>query len=358
MVSTYSTQYGTPDSSFNTGNKLAFAFATLPDTKSKFKSKSTSNKAQGIDIRKQTQADRQMLIKGHRLRVFAGEAFITDDFPLPLFNATSTKAEELVVTDIPILTSASKPTKAELLVRGRITLSANIDRRGILMLLNYLKEMIFWRKGDLRMPSEMGISDMLNVTAAAQALGMDKYVDHVYRKCEAFLRNLLPEYHDLDALVMFSEHHPRFLRVTASNLAERMRENTIPDEDIFAAYLDNKPVLKIAIEATEVEFVETCKRNREFEETHKLRVQNAIARAAATEQARISIEQAKVEHEAREKEKATKEKAFWTKKNAESAEDEQSIKKKLQLPIGKRKFTPREAQHWRKTRGTSLPKGC
>jgi hypothetical protein len=158
MVSPYSTQYGSPDSSSNTGNKLAFAFATLPDTKSKFKSKSTSNKAEGIDIRKQTQADRQMLIKGHRLRVFAGEAFITDDLPLPLFNATSTKAEELVVTDIPILTSASKPTKAELLVRGRITLPANIDRRGILMLLNYLKDMIFWRKGDLRMPSEMGIS--------------------------------------------------------------------------------------------------------------------------------------------------------------------------------------------------------
>jgi hypothetical protein len=180
----------------------------------------------------------------------------------------------------------------------------------------------------------------------------------VYRKCEAFLRNLLPEYHDLDALVMFSEHHPRLLRVTADNLAERMRENTIPDEDIFAAYLDNNPILMTAIETAKAKFVEACKRNREFEETHKVRVQNAIARAAAAEQARIATEQAKIDREAREKEKAAKEKVFWAKKNAESAEDEQSIKKKLQLPVGKRKFTPGEAQHWRKTRGTSPLKGC
>jgi hypothetical protein len=269
-----------------------------------------------------------MLIKGKHVRIFAGETFITGDFPLALFNATS--------------------TKVDLLVGGRVQVPADVDIQGILTLLNYFKDMVHWRKGSLRLSNDMGVHDMLAVTSAAEALGMEKYVDHIFRKCEALLRKDLPTYEDLDAITSFAKQHPRLLNVVAfNNLAVRMREGAIPDVEDFAAYLAGNPTLNTAIEAAGAKYEEYIKFQQQNEEAHEIRVKNAIANAAVAERAAL-----------RAKEQKVKSNAFWAKKKAEDAEDEKAIQKKLKLTAGKRQFTPREAQHWRKTRGTKLPVGC
>jgi hypothetical protein len=295
--------------------------------------------AADVDIRECSQADRQILTKGQRICIYAGEAFITNDLPLPLFIATS--------------------IKTDLLVGDRVELPAGTDCRGILILLNYLKEMVYWRKGSLRMPNTMDIYDMLNVTASAEALGMTKYVHHVYRKCEALLRNELPSYEDLDAITYFAEKHPRLLRLIASNnLAVRMREGGIPDVDEFATYLANNHILRTAIETANVKHEERLNLKQKHEKAHAIRAQHAMVSAAAAERAKAEREVWEKEQAERKKEKDAKEKAFWAKKKAEDAEDEKNIQNKLKLAVGKRKFTPREASHWRKTRGTKLPAGC
>jgi hypothetical protein len=121
--------------------------------------------AKQVDICKLSQTDRKMLFQRKHVPIFAGETFITGDFLLALFNATW--------------------TKADLLVGGRVQVPADVDDQGILTLLNYFKDLVHWRKGSLRMSNDMGVRDMLAVTSAAEALGMDKYVDHIYRRCEA-----------------------------------------------------------------------------------------------------------------------------------------------------------------------------
>jgi hypothetical protein len=267
--------------------------------------KTAATSAKDVDIRNFSLANRQMLAKGQRIGIFAGNAAIID-LPRPLFVATS--------------------TKTDLLTNDRIELSEDIDRSGVLSLVKYLKDMLAWHGFNLFMPNNMGMYDMLSITSAAAALGMDMYVDHVYRKCEAYLRKELPSYEDLDALTYFAVEHPRLLHITASfNLAVRMRQGTIPDTDKFAEYLEVNVVLGEQIQLATTKHEEWVERG----EWREARAQRAIET-----------------------------KALFATRKVEAMEDEKSIQAKLKLPVGKRQFTIRERAHWRRTRGTKLPKGC
>ncbi|KAF2030623.1 hypothetical protein EK21DRAFT_100301 [Setomelanomma holmii] len=234
-----------------------------------------------VDIRKCSFKDRQMLATGQRVVICQGEQPIAE-MPRPLFIATSTNAGKLE--------------------EGLVKLPEDVDPRGVLVL--------------------MSTYDMLSVTAAADVLGMKKYTDHIYRKCEACLRHELPSYEDLNAFTLFAAKHSHLLRLLVSTAIAKREE-----------------------------YVANCARiGQEREDKNRAALQAKIAEERAT-----AIDK---EREQRQKEKAAKEKEFWDKKKAEAAEDEKAIQAKLKLSADKRKFTPREKAHWRRTRGTKLPKGC
>ncbi|KAF1919009.1 hypothetical protein BDU57DRAFT_511845 [Ampelomyces quisqualis] len=210
------------------------------------------------------------------------------------------------------------------------------------------------------MPCTRDIPAMLSVTAAAIDLGMDKYVAHMYRKCEAVLRNHFPAYAALDALASLATQHARLLYVVASqNLAVRMRANRIPDPEAFEAYLRTRnTVLGEHIRVAMERFQGYVRVNERMGEELVERVERAKKNQVA---ARIAGEE-EWEEEEEEKRKRIEEKevadqVFWMMKKAEEEYDEKSVQQKLELEEGDagRKFTARDRAHWRKTRGTRLP---
>jgi hypothetical protein len=316
------------------GNKLAFAFE--PATPSPSAATSTMS-AKDIDIRECSLIDRQMLATGQRIFICMGERPIAE-IPRPLFTATS--------------------TNADLLAGGLVKLPMDVDAHGVSLLVDYLIEMIFEPKETiehLRMSNKMSIYDMLSVTAAANVLGMRKYTDHIYRKCEAYLRRHLPTYEELDAVTFFANKHPRLLRLLASeNLAPRVCGNTIPDIADFVYYLSHNHTLKNEIQYAIAKHEEYLANRVRLEKERKDK-DEALKR---NERTKIQEERAKVQARKLEEERAVMDKMFWDQKRAEAAEDEKSVQAKLKLSVDKRKFTAREKAHWRRTRGTKLPKGC
>jgi hypothetical protein len=316
------------------GKKLAFAFEPADHLPS---AATSTMSAKDIDIRECSLIDRQMLATGQRVFVCMGERPIAE-IPRPLFTATS--------------------TSADLLANGLIKLPMDVDAHGVSLLVDYLIEMIFEPREtikSLRMSNKMSIYDMLSVTAAANVLGMKKYTDHIYRKCEAYLRRNLPTYEELDAVTFFANKHPRLLRLLASeNLAPRMWENTIPDTTDFVYYLSHNHTLNDEIQYAVAKREEYLSNNARLQKEQKDKLE-ALKR---NERTKVQEEWAKVQARKHEEERVAMEKMFWDQKKAEAAEDEKSVQAKLKLPVDKRKFTAREKAHWRRTRGTKLPKGC
>jgi len=314
----------------------------------------------GVDLRLCPVKDRKDFGKGELAVICKGNIALVD-LPCALFLATS--------------------TKPELLIHGLIKLPDDIDARGVALLIAYMNKLVYSHHKDLRMRHyNMEVYDMLSVTAAAAVLGMEQYTAHIYRKCEAVLHNDLPSYDDIDAVTYFAREHPRMLYILAAkNLAKKMRENEIPDMDDFVAYLSINPIVNEQIQMSNTRHADYVSRNAQRKQEDQARVQRAIktreyherAKASAIERAQKreqweqgreqrEQEQAKraKEREQHAKDKADEDKKYWAKKKEEAAEDEKSIQEKVKLAVEKRKFTLRERAHWRKTRGTKLPKGC
>lgn len=207
----------------------------------------------------------------------------------------------------------------------------------------------------------MDLPTMLSVTAAAINLGMDKYVAHIYRKCEAMLRNQLPSYSTLDALSFFKVEHSRLLYVVASqNLAVKMRANSIPDTKDFETYLATKnTVLADQISLAN----QNHEKALEEEETDRKEL------AERTERAKKNQEKARMEEEAgwseekkaRAKEEEEAERVYWELQEAEAKYDEETMQAKLALDENDpgRKFTARERAHWRRIHDNrKFPPGC
>lgn len=315
-------------------SKLAFAFypAGVPPPATTF-----PTSASDVDVRMFTLGDRQMLATGQRVFICKGNDPVSE-IPRPLFLATS--------------------TNLSLLVNGRVHLPQDTDAHGVRLLVDYLIAMIFEPSEaieDLRMSNRRSLYDMLSVTAAADLLGMKKYTDHLYRKCEAYIRRDLPAYEELGAMVRFASNHTRlFHLLVTENLVPRMlAPGNIQDIDDFKKYLSRTPVLNDPIQAAVSKHYEYTENRARVQQQ---RQENYQARKRE-EQSQLQEQSAKVQTQERD-EKAAKDKAFWDKRKAEDAEDEKSIKEKLKLSADNRKFTAREKAHWRRTRGTKLPKGC
>ena len=302
--------------------------------------------AHDIDVRAFPQPDRSGFAQGPLIQIFAGEVF-AGELPYHLFLATS--------------------TKPELLINGvTVQVPAHIDHFALQELIGYLNHMVFSRKDFPRMLTHHNdVSEMLSITEAALALGMKKYTDHIYRKCEAYLRRELPTYEDLNACVYFAQVHPRLLRIVAENMAIRVWEDDVPDREDFDYYLTQNKALdqeiKTAIGKREAYF----RHLEELKQERMARFQRGdgarVGRERGVQRAKVIDEHTKEQEQWKKEkaEKAAKDKAFWDKKKAEDAEDAKSIEKKLLLPADKRKFTLREKAYWRTHRGTNkLPKGA
>jgi hypothetical protein len=117
-----------------------------------------------------------------------------------------------------------------LLVNDTVKLQEDIDSSSVVDLVEYLLITAVSPKTNLRLSTHhMIFHDILSITVAAGALGMEIYADHVHRKCEAQLHTNLPEYEDLNGVVRHANYHPRLLRVTVANLAVRVHEDTVEE---------------------------------------------------------------------------------------------------------------------------------
>jgi hypothetical protein len=348
-----------PAPTFNNYNFEPYTSENLPWTMSVPTKFVPNISAAEFDLRDSPLNYRKSLSKGKHAFICAGNTSVAK-LPQALFLAAS--------------------TKPELLVNSVVQLPAYADPRGVALLCKYLTHMIHWRrtKYGYRMSTHMEIYDMLSVTAAAALLGMDQYVGHIYRKCEAQLHNDLLSYEDLDAITYFAQQHHRLMRIVArKNLAPRMRAGNIPDPEHFAYYLSQNVILGHEIYLAHVEHSADLYNEQSRLEHRQARIDRFIQAQAShgrtqawpwpedrnqwdVERDKHELERLmwEEEREKHEREKAAETKAFWAKKKAEDAEDEQSIQKKVKLAVEKRKFTNRERLHWSKTRGTKLPKGC
>jgi hypothetical protein len=287
--------------------------------------------AADIDIRDWPSRDRQMLVsKGNRVDIFIGDEPVTT-ISKPLLRATSVTAGVMLKNGA-----------------GAIKLPADTDRNGVILIVNYLEDII---KADARSGLFLRSSSMatsLSACAAAFLLGMDKYTVHVYRKCEALLRMDPPTYKDIDAILVFRKVHWRLFKIVVEGLAVHVWEGTIPDPEDFAVYLAQNPVLDNAIKA------------RISKNEYELRKRQGL------EKRRIQQAEAQARHEALVKEKTEREKrneaekkAFFAAKAAKEAALEKSVQLKMRASEPKaRKFTAEETAHYWRRYGKKPPKGC
>ncbi|KAJ4361998.1 hypothetical protein N0V83_010939 [Neocucurbitaria cava] len=281
-----------------------------------------------INILDWTYEDRQKLVsKGNRVRIFVGEDFVVD-MSKPLFRATSTKGHEM-------------------LKGGNIKLPSDTDKAGVARLVNHLETVIQFPR-PARLVTGMPMSAALSICAAAALLGMDKYVTHVYKKCEALLRMDPPTYEDLDAIVAFSNQHKRLYSIVVNELAVRVWDDTIPDADVFNDYLLKNPILDSAIKDINEKYA-TKQRIEAEREERRLRYEET--RALREEQQKRDNEHAKAT--------MAREKASWAEKKAKAAALEKSCQQKILATTPKdRKFTTEERLHWLRIKGKQPPKGC
>ncbi|KAF1842940.1 uncharacterized protein K460DRAFT_288836 [Cucurbitaria berberidis CBS 394.84] len=254
-----------------------------------------------IDILSWSYGDRQKLVsKGNRIRIFAGDVLITD-ISRPLFRATSEIA-------------------AVILRNGDVKLPDDTDIGGVIQIVNHLEAVIKFKHKPNQLSKNMTMLESLSICAAANLLGMSRYVDHIYKRCEALLRKGLPTYENLDAIIAFSKHHERLFSIVVNDLAVHVRDDTIPDVEEFNAYLMLNPILDATIKEVNEKYATN------------------LLRQAEREERRIP---------------------FWDEKKAKAATLEISCQKKALETIPKdRKFTSEERMHWLRTKGKQPPKGC
>jgi len=195
---------------------------------------------------------------------------------------------------------------------------------------------------------------------------MEKYVDHVYKKCEAILHSRLLSYDDLTTLTHSTEHHLRLFKIVVKGLADRVRNKTMPDLDGFYRYLSGNPYLNWLISINikkRGKAIENAQIHQEAVEEMKRRWVEGEIEEQRDEEKRLRRQKAKDELRKREEERlevhAARQDAFWEAKRVQDAANEKACLEKVRTPVSKRvAFTQDERVHWRKTRGTLPLKGC
>ena len=308
--------------------------AIFVDSKPK-KAKKTTNKVatakpvKDIDVLKFSYGDRQMLLsKKNRVRIYAGDYFVID-MSKPLFRATSEIA-------------------GEILKDNKVKLPADVDQAGVVRLVDHLENSMLSARKPVPLTQNMTMSSSLGVCVVGQLLGMNRYVGHIYKKCEARLRRDPPTYEELDAIIAYSKQHTRLFNIVVNDLATRVWDDTIPDPEDFKAYLAQNPALENAIKVTNDKYANKLRIDAERE-----------ARRVRREEQRARLDEQQKRDEERKKKEAAADKAFWTSKKAKDAALEASCQKKMKATnLKDRKFTVEERLHYVRTKGKQPPKGC
>jgi hypothetical protein len=270
-----------------------------------------------IDIRSWSVPRRLALRKGEMVPIYVGE-YIAIEISERLLHATSTKFDKL-------------------LQNGAVKLPAITEEGGVVHLVEHIKYISTTRKTPAKMSNKIDMFMSLSVCTAASVLGMEMYVNHVYKKCESVLREDPSSYKDLDANLLFDEEHARLFKIVVNDLAVRVREGSVPTPQAFRSYLAQYPRLEDAIKAVNDSFAEQ-------------------QRKAAKDEERNALD---VETRAIKNEAAQRTESRWVEKNAKRAALEKACMVKPRIPLGRlKKFSAEERAHWISTRGEIVPKGC
>ncbi|KAI4937365.1 uncharacterized protein J4E92_002095 [Alternaria infectoria] len=187
--------------------------------------------AKDIDIRNWPFADRKKLeSKYDQIKIVVDSELVTT-MPKPLFRATSTKTSELTLN-------------------GTFILPETTDADATCGLIEYLEDVISNPAKPSPFILHLPMTISLDVCTAASALGMDKYVDNLYKECEDLLRTCIPSYATISVITTFRTHtryFSRLFRILVTNLAIGLSNNTIPDEVGLEAYCMRNPILDKAI---------------------------------------------------------------------------------------------------------------
>jgi hypothetical protein len=266
------------------------------------------------------------------------------------FSTLATIKVSIVIGDEPVaqvpkaLIVGASVEGDKLVQDGKVVLPAGTDKAAVLRLIEYLHYVARSTKTPDTMSRNLTTRESLAVTAAAKALGMEVYVDHIYKMIEGYLRQGMPTYVDLDAIVEFKDAHLCLFNIVAKGLAIAVWDATIPDSEAFTTYLAKHPALDDAIKLANSYHAED------------LKVKAEQYKAFLEREARRS-QQKEVAAGRAAKAKATQ--AAWDRKNATRKALEQSVKEKSSGSLDKRvKFTADERAHWVSTRGKEPPKGC
>jgi hypothetical protein len=266
------------------------------------------------------------------------------------FPTLATVEVSIVIGDEPVaqvpkgLVVAASVQGDKLVQDGKVVLPAGTDKVAVLRLIEYLRYVARSTQAPEAMSPNLTTRESLAVTAAAKALGMEVYVDHIYKMIEGYLRKGMPTYVDLDAIVEFKDTHPRLFNIVAKDLAIAVWDATIPDSEAFTTYLTKHPALNDAIALANTRHAEALKVKAEQHQTFLER------EARRSQQKEVAAGRAA---------KAMATQAAWDRKNATRKALEQSVKQKSSGSLDKRvKFTADERAHWVSTRGKEPPKGC
>jgi hypothetical protein len=307
-----------------------------------------------LDIRGWDFQRRAELSMGEHIPVFIGNTVILV-LPLPLLQKTS--ANYLAIHQ-----------------NGMIQLPADVEQNGVLRLADYLAYITSTNRKPIQMSTKLSTFDALSVCAAAKALGMDRYTSNIYKLCEAVLRNDIPSYDDLDAILFFATQHERLYKKVVGNLAIRCREHKIPDPGSFMIYLDVRPTLNYDIWVHNSYWAEKTKQRAERQEKHArhkegqprrqpqdgVRVEERSVWQKEKDERSAAWQKEKDDRDnAWRKEKEERDTMYWAEKNKKRAELEKACVEKAKGPMDKRtRLSAEERAHWLSTRGAQPPKGC
>jgi hypothetical protein len=189
----------------------------------------------------------------------------------------------------------------------------------------------------------MSMTTSFNVCTVGTLLGMRKYVDSLYKKCERILRQDPPSYDDVDAITACKDKHERLFKIVVISLAVNVDNDEVPHPEEFTEDLTKNQVLDAAIK----------EKNRKYHARRHHEDQKAereLQKAAKAEE--------KKRQDAHKKKMANQDKAKWTSQAAKDSAMFKSCQAKLPASGRGKQFTPEERVFWMKRNGRKLPKGC
>ncbi|KAJ4374530.1 hypothetical protein N0V86_007399 [Didymella sp. IMI 355093] len=185
-------------------------------------STATSPNPADLDIRQQSHLAREGLLHGPLVSIMVS-GYRIGTIPLGLLSATSVRFPELLIS-------------------GAINLLADTDYDGIMVLVQHLTDVCRSKTAQpARLRNNMPVYQSLAVCQAAFRLGMTKYTRHVFRRMEAYISNILLRYDDIDAVCHFGASHPRLYNRMVDRLTVMVREEAIPDPEVFAQFCFARP---------------------------------------------------------------------------------------------------------------------